>query len=67
MICARCLKTAEAPRRKSRVLSMMIRTFQVLAGVMVLWLAFFLLGRTLLKLPSTFHEGTIWDTTGADR
>ncbi len=67
MICARCLKTVEAPRRKSRFLLVMSRTFQLLAGVLVLWLVFFLLGRALLTLPSSFHEGTIWDTIGADR
>ncbi len=67
MICARCLKAVEAPRRKGRFLSVMARTFQLLAGVLVLWLVFFLLGRALLTLPSSFHEGTVWGTAGADR
>jgi hypothetical protein len=67
MICARCLLPGEAPRRKGRFLSGMVRAFQLLTGVLVLWLAFFLMGRALLNLPSSFHEGTLWSPAGADR
>ena len=67
MICARCLLPGEAPRRKGRFLSGMVRAFQLLTGVLVLWLAFFLMGRALLNLPSSFHEGTLWSPAEADR
>lgn len=67
MICARCLLPGEATLRKGRFLSGMVRTFQLLTGVLVLWLAFFLMGRALLCLPSSFHEGTLWSPAEADR
>lgn len=67
MICARCLLPGEAPRGKGRLLSGVLRTFQVLAGVLVLWLTFFLMGQALLSLPSSFHEGTLWGSAEAKR
>jgi hypothetical protein len=39
----------------------------LLTGVLVLWLVFFLLGRALLSMPASFHEGTLWGSAGADR
>jgi hypothetical protein len=67
MTCARCLLEDQAPRRSRRFLSVVLRGFQLLAGVLVLWLAFFLMGRGLLKIPSSFHDGTFWSAPGADR
>ena len=67
MICARCLQPGAAPRRESRLLSGVLRTFQVLAGILVLWLAFFLMGRGLLLLPSSIHDGTLWGSAEAGR
>jgi hypothetical protein len=67
MICAHCLLSGEAPLRQGRFQSWVLRTFQVLAGVMVLWLAFFLMGRALLSLPTSFHDGTFWSSTEADK
>ena len=31
-----------------------------LAGLVVAWFFFHLLGEILLALPSSFHEGTLW-------
>lgn len=67
MICARCLRPGEAPRSTGRCTLLVSRTFLLLTGVLVLWLAFFLFGRVLLGLPSSFHEGTIWGPAEADR
>jgi len=67
MICARCLLADQAPRRERRFLSGVVRTLQLLAGVLVLWLAFFLMGRALLKLPSSFHDGKLWGSAEAER
>lgn len=60
MTCARCLLPGEAPRRQGRLWSGVVRTCQLLAGVLLLWVVFFLLGQALLRLPSSFHEGTLW-------
>lgn len=67
MICARCLLPGREHRRKGRFLTGILRAFQLLTGLLVLWLAFFLMGRALLNLPSSFHEGTLWGAPGADR
>jgi hypothetical protein len=30
------------------------------AGFLFLWMSFFYLGKLLLAIPSSFHEGTLW-------
>ncbi len=57
IVCARCLErlvgdSAPARRRVQAGLSL-----GALAGFCCLWLLFYGLGRLLLALPSTFHEG----------
>jgi hypothetical protein len=36
------------------------RSVQLLAGVILAWFFFYLIGQGLLSLPSSFHEGTLW-------
>lgn len=67
MICARCLLPGEATRGKRRFLSGTARAFQLLAGVMLLWFVFFLMGQALLRLPSSFHEGSLWAPAESQR
>jgi B-box zinc finger len=67
MICARCLLPGETTRGKRRLLSGVIRAFQLLGGVLLLWLVFFLMGRALLKLPTSFHDGSLWAPTESQR
>jgi hypothetical protein len=59
VICAFCLKrlTKKADRRY-RLLGL-VRFVQIFVGVLVLWSSFYLLGKTLLTIPSSFHEGGI--------
>jgi hypothetical protein len=55
-ICAFCLKRlATTPIRRYR-LSGLARLAQVLMGVLILWASFYLLGKVLLTLPSSFHD-----------
>jgi hypothetical protein len=67
MICSRCLQPEVEGSVKRRFIRGVARVLQVLAGTLLLWLAFFLAGRILLELPSTFHEGTFFTETGARR
>lgn len=67
MICARCLLPGDAPKRNMRLLSGSFRLFQGLAGLLILWLFFFLMGRALIKLPTSFHDGTFWNFGEDDR
>lgn len=61
VLCASCLtrltRDAGRARRSWRRLT---RLFQCVAGVLILWLCFYVLGRGLLALPSSFHEGAVW-------
>lgn len=62
MFCASCLreKTAvkEATKRDYFVLSV---AAQAALGLMALWFTTYFFGRALLELPSSFHEGTLWE------
>ncbi|MCP4640681.1 MAG: rhomboid family protein [bacterium] len=60
-VCASCLATIaadDAPRRKR--LTGLLRIVAVAANVVLLWVLFFMLGRGLLALPSSFHEDVLW-------
>jgi hypothetical protein len=67
MICARCLLPGDTARDKRRFLSGIMRMLQLLGGVLVLWFVFFLMGQALLKLPTSFHEGSLWAPTESQR
>ena len=61
VLCANCLeKTLPEKSRRSSFVSGLVRAVQFLAGVYCLWLAFYYLGRALLSIPSSFHEGSVW-------
>jgi hypothetical protein len=56
VICAFCLKRL-SPEPVSRYpLAGLVRAAQILMGALLLWSAFYLLGRALLSLPASFHE-----------
>ena len=63
MLCVQCLKTLTGKKEKrgrswGRGLVMLT---QGILGFLVLWYAYYLVGQTLLSIPHTFHEGTIWE------
>ena len=64
MLCAQCLTLLAEERRKRS--AVWVRGFFILVqgtfGFLFLWYAFYLVGRMLLSIPDTFHEGTIWGT-----
>ena len=61
MLCAACIKKltevqpvhARAPRGWPAILLS-------LAGLILLWLIFYLCAKVLLAIPSQFHEGSYW-------
>jgi hypothetical protein len=60
-MCAACLrKTTEAKPVQKRGLAVLIRLGQCVAGLALAWLFFYVLGECLLALPTSFHEGTVW-------
>jgi hypothetical protein len=60
-ICAGCLGRLVAPRGGSapRFASALLAARCAL-GFAGLWLFFYAIGQALLRLPSSFHEGTLW-------
>ena len=62
VLCATCLarSTLKEARARSRVTAV-IRPLLVVAGLLIAWSFFDLLGRTLMMLPADVHEGTVWD------
>lgn len=61
MVCAACLKKL-TPKALARRLgfTQIFRFAQCAVGLLVAWFFFFLIGAGLLKLPDSFHEGTLW-------
>ena len=61
VICASCLKkiahAAEQPARRRWNLWPVL---QGGSGLMLAWLIFYVIGRILLALPDSFHDGTMW-------
>lgn len=61
MLCAACLvKLAEAAPEKRQRLRPAIRIGQLALSLLVGWIFFYLVGATLLSIPSTFHKNTFW-------
>ncbi len=61
VICASCLAKLNSPSSAKRSYAGgILRILQVTVGLLILWFAFYLLGQMLLKIPNSFHEGTIW-------
>jgi hypothetical protein len=63
IVCASCLKKVCNPGENSaRSWQIGTRMLQAGAGIFVAWFFFYLIGQTLLRIPHSFHEGTVWKT-----
>ena len=68
VICAACLKQIiRLPLTQRKGVVGAVRLFQCLFGVATLWFFFYLIGDGLLRLPTSFHEGTLWGVHWLDR
>ena len=56
VICAFCLKRLSKKAVRRYRLAGLVRLAQILMGVLLLWSSFYLLGKALLTIPSSFHE-----------
>jgi uncharacterized paraquat-inducible protein A len=64
VICAACLaRIARAPLLRRRALADLGRAAACLLGVVVVWFFFYLVGAALLAIPTSFHEGVLWQST----
>jgi hypothetical protein len=66
VMCAKCLAgvAGRADGKRSKI--SFARPILALVSFLFACLFFFLVGRTLLLLPDSFHDGEIWSTYGAN-
>lgn len=67
VICAFCLKRVSQKGARRYRLARLMRFAQVLVGVLLLWSSFYLLGKALLRIPSSFHEMAIGQEITVDQ
>jgi uncharacterized paraquat-inducible protein A len=70
VVCSSCLKRLTAKTEKPRrSFGLVWRVTAAIAGFVIAWMFFFLVGRLLVNIPSSFHEGTIFklDESEAER
>lgn len=61
VVCAACLKTlTRQPPGRRTTFARLLRLAQCALGILIAWFFFFLIGGALLKVPASFHEGTLW-------
>ena len=61
IICSACLaKVAERTPLKKSMLRWAWRCAQLFTGIFLTWLFFYIIGGLLLLIPSSFHEGSVW-------
>jgi len=61
VICATCIgKLAKTPLTQRAGFVSVLRAGQLMMGLAVTLLFFYLLGQSLLSIPSSFHDGTVW-------
>jgi hypothetical protein len=64
VICAACLRDiALGSRQRVSGRRVFFRSCQCALGFITLWLVFYAVGRGLLRLPTSFHEGALWRDT----
>jgi len=67
VLCAACLKKlVRVPFTKRSGYVRFIRVGQCLVGLLLAWFFFYLVGESLLALPTSFHEGTLWQVHWLD-
>jgi hypothetical protein len=67
VVCATCLKKlTQQPFTRHTAFAWLLRFAQCSLGVLIVWFFFFLIGDNLLKLPDSFHEGTLWQVPWND-
>jgi len=61
VICAGCLsKVARRPLLERTGFIYVVRSLQLVMGVVTACLFFYVVGRALLSIDSSVHEGTVW-------
>ncbi|HEX7618795.1 MAG TPA: rhomboid family protein [Verrucomicrobiae bacterium] len=68
VVCTACLKKlTRRPLAQRFAFAAIFRLAQCAFGMMIACFFFFLIGESLLKLPDSFHEGTLWQVPWIDK
>jgi len=68
VLCAACLKKlTRRPLAQRFAFAKIFRLAQFAFGILIAWFFFFLIGAALLKIPASFHEGTLWQVHWIDQ
>ena len=68
VICSACLKKlARVPLLKRPLFVRVWRASQCLFGIFIAWFFFYFVAASLVKLPTSFHEGTLWHVDWLDQ
>lgn len=68
VICSACLKKlVRTPLAQRPAFLKVFRFAQCAAALALTWFFFFIIGQTLLKIPASFHEGTLWHVNWMDQ
>ena len=63
VICSACLKRITVKVvAKERRFGILLGPVQLGFGLLIAWLFFYCVGRVLISIPPSYHEGTIWQT-----
>ncbi len=63
MLCATCLsRRSSSENSAGSRFTWLYRSLLLLTGFVLLWSIFYYLGRLLILLPTSFHDGTLWQT-----
>ena len=67
LMCAACLKKLTATPETSRWrLTGLVRLVQAGAGIVIVWLFFYVAGRSMLGIETAFHDKTLWMADAPD-
>jgi hypothetical protein len=67
LLCAICLeKLAKPPLTQHRDFKGVARLAQCLLSMLLLWFFFYWAGECLLAIPTSFHDGTLWQINWLD-
>lgn len=67
IICAACLRQIKREgSSRRRGFTSVLRVSQCVLGLLIAWFFFYLVGESLLRLPDSFHEGTLWHAKAFD-
>ena len=62
VVCSSCLRklTAKTETRR-RSFAPAVRVSVAVFSFLLAWMFFFLVGRMIVSVPTSFHEGTVWE------